>query len=208
MRRAENQKSSACHHKVICKRSSACQKILFDKRGRERNSPATATPTQFPLKSCGFPGVETARKIFLLWEMGFPDAKISRAHRTCRWARLKSRGLRALSNSPGGFFDSLSSACHHKVICKRSFLRSYILRVLMHLRICMNIIMAIGIIHGHKQSHDAGFQQDGLIPLMPNAHEFCQFRLSLSRSSQPRRWKRTCIWLPVSESRRTPARDG
>ncbi|MGI6183102.1 MAG: hypothetical protein ACOYIH_03255 [Candidatus Fimadaptatus sp.] len=56
---------------------SACQKSLFDKRGRGRISPATATPTQFPLKSCGFPGVETARKIFLLWEIGFPDAKIS-----------------------------------------------------------------------------------------------------------------------------------
>ena len=27
------------------------------------------------LKSCGFPGAETARKRFLLWEKGFPDAK-------------------------------------------------------------------------------------------------------------------------------------
>ena len=34
-------------------------------------------PLQFPLKSFGFPGAETARKRFLLWEMGFPDAKIS-----------------------------------------------------------------------------------------------------------------------------------
>ena len=30
---------------------------------------------RFPLKSCGFPGAETARKRFLLWGAGFPDAK-------------------------------------------------------------------------------------------------------------------------------------
>ena len=41
------------------------------------NSPATATPYQFPLKSYGFPGAETARKRFLLWKMGFSAAKIA-----------------------------------------------------------------------------------------------------------------------------------
>ncbi len=42
------------------------------------NSPATATPlNQFPLKSCGFSGAETARKRFLLWKMGFSGAKIA-----------------------------------------------------------------------------------------------------------------------------------
>ena len=38
---------------------------------------ASCHPHQFPLKSVGFPGAETARKRFLLWEMGFPGAKIS-----------------------------------------------------------------------------------------------------------------------------------
>ena len=31
-------------------------------------------PLQFPLKSYGFSGAETARKRFLLWKMGFSDA--------------------------------------------------------------------------------------------------------------------------------------
>ena len=39
--------------------------------------PPRPPPLQFPLKSYGFPGAETARKRFLLWEMGFPAAKIS-----------------------------------------------------------------------------------------------------------------------------------
>jgi hypothetical protein len=50
-------KISAC----IYLQADCLSKRLFDKRGRGRISPATATPTQFPLKSCGFPGVETAR---------------------------------------------------------------------------------------------------------------------------------------------------
>ena len=36
-----------------------------------------APPYQFPLKSCGFSGAETARKRFLLWKMGFSVAKIA-----------------------------------------------------------------------------------------------------------------------------------
>ena len=35
---------------------------------------AFVRPYQFPLKSCGFPGAETARKRFLLWKMGFSAA--------------------------------------------------------------------------------------------------------------------------------------
>ena len=35
---------------------------------------AFVRPHQFPLKSCGFSGAETARKRFLLWKMGFSDA--------------------------------------------------------------------------------------------------------------------------------------
>ena len=40
---------------------------------RHRRRPSCA-PLQFPLKSYGFPGAETARKRFLLWKMGFSDA--------------------------------------------------------------------------------------------------------------------------------------
>src|SRR5699024_6605213 len=40
---------------------------------------AFVRPYQFPLKSYGFPGAETARKRFLLWKMRFSDAKISPA---------------------------------------------------------------------------------------------------------------------------------
>ena len=43
---------------------------------RHRRRPSCA-PLQFPLKSYGFPGAETARKRFLLWKMGFSDAKIA-----------------------------------------------------------------------------------------------------------------------------------
>ena len=39
--------------------------------------PRHCHPLQFPLKSYGFPGAETARKRFLLWKMGFSDAKIA-----------------------------------------------------------------------------------------------------------------------------------
>ena len=38
---------------------------------------AFVRPYQFPLKSCGFSGAETARKRFLLWKMGFSAAKIA-----------------------------------------------------------------------------------------------------------------------------------
>ena len=43
---------------------------------RHRRRPSCA-PLQFPLKSYGFPGAETARKRFLLWKMGFSAAKIA-----------------------------------------------------------------------------------------------------------------------------------
>ena len=38
---------------------------------------AFVRPYQFPLKSYGFSGAETARKRFLLWKMGFSGAKIA-----------------------------------------------------------------------------------------------------------------------------------
>ena len=43
---------------------------------RHRRRPSCA-PLQFPLKSYGFSGAETARKRFLLWKMGFSSAKIA-----------------------------------------------------------------------------------------------------------------------------------
>ena len=43
---------------------------------RHRRRPSCA-PYQFPLKSYGFSGAETARKRFLLWKMGFSAAKIA-----------------------------------------------------------------------------------------------------------------------------------
>ena len=43
---------------------------------RHRRRPSCA-PLQFPLKSYGFPGAETARKRFLLWKMRFSGAKIA-----------------------------------------------------------------------------------------------------------------------------------
>ena len=39
-----------------------------------RTARGLRAPHQFPLKSYGFSGAETARKRFLLWKMGFSDA--------------------------------------------------------------------------------------------------------------------------------------
>ena len=39
-----------------------------------RTARGLRAPHQFPLKSYGFPGAETARKRFLLWKMGFSAA--------------------------------------------------------------------------------------------------------------------------------------
>ena len=42
-----------------------------------RTARGLRAPHQFPLKSYGFSGAETARKRFLLWKMGFSSAKIA-----------------------------------------------------------------------------------------------------------------------------------
>ena len=65
-------------------------------------------------------GAETARKRFLLWEMGFPDAKIStrsrRARRFCRFPKSsKSVGLGRLEN-PLGFQPSR----RERFLCERA----------------------------------------------------------------------------------------
>ncbi len=71
----------------------------------ELRSPATATPSKF--RSRRFAAqAKFARKRFLLWEMGFPDAKIStRARRTRRRARFLCERAAALSRSPGVGLD-------------------------------------------------------------------------------------------------------
>ena len=79
---------------------------------------------QFPLKSCGFPGAETARKRFLLWKMGFSSAKIAPApRRTRRRGRLK-RERASFHNSQWSsciFAPALNSAwsyhCARKLAC-------------------------------------------------------------------------------------------
>ena len=54
---------------------------------RHRRRPSCA-PYQFPLKSYGFSGAETARKRFLLWKIEFPTQKSPRPRRTRRRGRL------------------------------------------------------------------------------------------------------------------------
>ena len=49
----------------------------FAHRARASCAPRHCHPYQFPLKSYGFSGAETARKRFLLWKMGFSSAKIA-----------------------------------------------------------------------------------------------------------------------------------
>jgi hypothetical protein len=83
----------------------ACQKCVFDKRGRCRTSAATATPTQFPLKSLKFAGVEAARQIFSLREMRFPCVKNPERPPHMSLGAIEAGELRGPPGSPG-FFDS------------------------------------------------------------------------------------------------------
>ena len=74
---------------------SLSKKSFCQAGGRGSKLPRHDHPLQFPLKSYGFPGAETARKRFLLWEMGFPDAKIStRADVHAAGLDFYARGLR------------------------------------------------------------------------------------------------------------------
>ena len=66
-----SQWSRRCAHRLAC--DSPLLIGLTTACFRHRRRPSCA-PLQFPLKSCGFPGAETARKRFLLWKMGFSDA--------------------------------------------------------------------------------------------------------------------------------------
>ena len=66
-----SQWSFRCAHKFAC--GAPLLIGLTTACFRHRRRPSCA-PYQFPLKSYGFPGAETARKRFLLWKMGFSDA--------------------------------------------------------------------------------------------------------------------------------------
>ena len=61
---------------------------------------AFVRPYQFPLKSCGFPGAETARKRFLLWKMGFSGAKIAPSPPYTPPGTIEAREGRALRAPP------------------------------------------------------------------------------------------------------------
>ena len=79
----------------------------FCPRGKTAESCGSALlppPLQFPLKSCGFPGAETARKRFLLWKWDFPTQKAPSPTYTA--GSIFARGLRPSRALPG-FFDCL-----------------------------------------------------------------------------------------------------
>ena len=61
---------AACSTPLLIGLTSRC----FAHRARVSCAPRHCHPYQFPLKSYGFSGAETARKRFLLWKMGFSDA--------------------------------------------------------------------------------------------------------------------------------------
>ncbi len=61
---------AACSVPLLIGLTSRC----FAHRARASCAPRHCHPYQFPLKSYGFSGAETARKRFLLWKMGFSSA--------------------------------------------------------------------------------------------------------------------------------------
>ncbi len=83
-------------------------KKIFDKPVAGKKLPRHCHPLhQFLLKSFQISGRKNCRETILLWKMRFSAAKIARAHRTRRWARLKLERDEALSSFLG-FFDRLS----------------------------------------------------------------------------------------------------
>ena len=70
---------------------------------RHRRRPSCA-PLQFPLKSYGFSGAETAKKRFLLWKMEFSGAKIAPSPPYTPPGTIEPRkGFRPLALSSGVF---------------------------------------------------------------------------------------------------------
>ena len=94
---------AACSVPLLIGLTSRC----FAHRARASCAPRHYHPHQFPLKSYGFPGAETAKKRFLLWKMGFSAAKIAPSPPyTPPGTILMREGFGPLALSHG-FFDSL-----------------------------------------------------------------------------------------------------
>ena len=97
---------TACSTSLLIGLTSRC----FAHWARASCAPRHYHPYQFPLKSYGFSGAETARKRFLLWKMGFSAAKIAPSPPYTPPGTIKARkGFRPLALSLG-FFDSLGRA--------------------------------------------------------------------------------------------------
>ena len=73
-------------------------------RGRRGRIPLRATLSQIPLKSCGFPGAESARKRFFLRGASSPPKKSARSRRAGRRDRLEVERVHTVSSSPGLFW--------------------------------------------------------------------------------------------------------
>ena len=80
-----------------------CGPLKLTRRRRGR-IPLRTTLSQIPLKSCGFPGAESARKRFFLRGASSPPKKSARSRRTGRRDRLEVERVHTLSSSPGLFW--------------------------------------------------------------------------------------------------------
>ena len=69
--------------------------------------PLRTTLSQIPLKSCGFPGAESARKRFFLRGASSPPKKSARSRRACHRDRLEVERVHTLSRSPGAILLEL-----------------------------------------------------------------------------------------------------
>ena len=105
---------AACSVPLLIGLTSRC----FAHRARASCAPRHYHPYQFPLKSYGFPGAETARKRFLLWKMGFSAA----AYCEPRHPSIQHGRTTALASSLAALPCSLdSSAAIAATGCAASF---------------------------------------------------------------------------------------
>ena len=105
---------AACSVPLLIGLTSRC----FAHRARASCAPRHCHPHQFPLKSCGFSGAETAKKRFLLWKMGFSAAKIAPSPPYTPPGTIEVRkGFALLSRSPLSFL----TVCGNGKFCQRLF---------------------------------------------------------------------------------------
>ena len=105
---------AACSVPLLIGLTSRC----FAHRARASCAPRHCHPYQFPLKSYGFSGAETARKRFLLWKMGFSSAKIAPSPPYTPPGTIEVRkGFALLSRSPLSFL----TVCGNGKFCQRLF---------------------------------------------------------------------------------------